>query len=215
MPNIMLKNVDNKKSQNEHITITKDDLFEVLTDENKASKDRDWIYKKKLLGLILDGEISLYKRKDKKEEEKIFNEIDLRVDDNPFLFGFTFFLSSISTFDYNWSYMRAQTEKLKEWLYIVNCFVSCMIENVEALVNSARREEDLELVFNDVFHFTFRDDKTSYSATVDWENFSKLGQVDKNSFFVTIIRQHTILAKLNVRYKDVPGVLLEVISNLS
>lgn len=188
---------------------TKDELFEDIqiipeeyvkeTSEGEKAH-RDFIYKLKALQFIFDMKLPPYDFK-KDNMDDIKNQIEVYVDGNEILFGYTFFLSSNTNFDYSWSYLRKQMDKYVDFIFSAYRFISYVIEDINAIKTDLQGNKDLHVEFNELFDVTFIDNKPYVKTIVCWENFYQINKV-KNGYYISVKIDKTTLLTYNRKYNN-------------
>ena len=173
---------------------TKVELFEdIQTIPEKCVKDtpegekarRDFRHKLKVLQAIFDMKLPTYIFK-KDNMEKIKEAIEL-------LFGYTFFLSSNTDFDYSWNYLRKQMDKYVDFFSDVHKFISYLLADIDEMKTEFSGNKDLHIVLNGLFNVKFIDDKPFVKTTLNWENFNQINKVKSGYYISAKIGKTTLL----------------------
>ena len=172
---------------------TKTELFEDIqaipeesektTPEGEKAR-RDYSYKLKVIQSVFCMKLPAYDfKKDNMEEIKKAIEVD--VDGNELMFGYTFFLSSNTNFDYSWNYLRKQIDKYIDFFSEAYKFISYVIEDINDMKTSLRGNKDLHIELNELFDVAFVDDKPFVKTIVCWENFYQINKV-KSGYYISV-----------------------------
>ena len=188
---------------------TKVELFEdIQSTPEECEKDtpegekvrRDYRHKLKVLQSIFDLKLPLYDfEKDNMEEIK--QAIEVYVEGDGFLFGYTFFLSSNISFDYTWNYLRKQMDKYIDFLSEAYKFISYVIVDINKMKTSLSGIEDLHIELNELFDVTFVDDKPFVKTIVCWENFYQINKV-KSGYYISVKIGKTTLLTCHREYSN-------------
>lgn len=188
---------------------TKDDLFEdIQTIPEEYAKEatekekvrRDFIYKLKVLQSIFYIKVPLYDFK-KDNINDIKEVLEVYVEEKELLYGYTFFLSSNTNFDYSWSYLRKQKDKYIDFLSEVYRFISHVLADINTMKTNLSGNQDLHIEFNGLFDVTFIDDKPFVKTIVHWENFYQINKV-KNGYYISVKIDKTTLLTYDRKYNN-------------
>ncbi|MEA4917273.1 hypothetical protein [Proteiniphilum sp.] len=182
----------------EDIQIIPEECVENTPEGNKAH--RDYGHKLKVLQSIFDMKLPLYDfEKDNMEEIK--EAIEVYVERNGFLFGYTFFLSSNTDFDYSWSYLRKQMDKYIDFFSEAYKFISYVVVDINTMKTSLSGNKDLHIELNELFDVTFVDDKPFIKTIVCWENFYQINKV-KSGYYISVKIGKTTLLTCYRKYSN-------------
>lgn len=180
---------------------TKTELFEdIQTTPEECVKDtpegerarRDFVHKLKVLQTIFGTKLPLYDF-EKDNMDDIKEALEVYVDGNELLFGYTFFLSSNTNFDYSWSYLRKQMDKYIDFFSGAYKFISYVLADINAMKIDLQGNENLHIEFNELFDVVFIDDKPFVKTIINWENFYQINNV-KNGYYISVkINKATLL----------------------
>lgn len=183
------------------ILYTKTELFEdIQTTPEECVKDtpegerarRDFVHKLKVLQTIFDTKLPLYDF-EKDNMDDIKEALEVYVDGNELLFGYTFFLSSNTNFDYSWNYLRKQMDKYIDFFSGAYKFISYVLADINAMKIDLQGNENLHIEFNELFDVVFIDDKPFVKTIINWENFYQINNV-KNGYYISVkINKATLL----------------------
>lgn len=161
---------------------------------------RDVKHKLKVLQFILYMKLPPYDF-DKNNTEDIKEAIEVYVDGDEFMFGYTFFLSSNKNFDYSWSYLRKQTDKYINFLLEAYRFISYVIFDINTLKPDICRMTDLHIELNELFAVKFIDDEPFVETTVHWNKFHQINNV-KNGYYLSVKKGEATLLTYHRKYSN-------------
>lgn len=134
------KKVEIVKAQ-ENVLYTKAEMFEDIqttleecatdTSENEKAR-RDFRHKLKVLQSIFDMNLPPYDFK-KDNMDDIKEVLEVYVDGNELLFGYTFFLSSNTNFDYSWNYLRKQMDRYVNFFSEAYKFINYVLADINTM----------------------------------------------------------------------------------
>lgn len=142
-----------------------------------------------------------------KIEVEIKEKIDLEIEGNESLFGYTFFVSLNSNFDYSWNYMRKHIEIYKDFLYSTYKFISYVIYDINLMKSKLDIDHDLHIEFNELFDVKFSEE-IPVKTKINWANFNKISKV-KNGYYISAKYDETILFTIFREYNDKPYSFIE------
>lgn len=183
------------------VLYTKTELFEdIQTTPEECVKDtpegerarRNFVHKLKVLQTIFDTKLPLYDF-EKDNMDDIKEALEVYVDGNELLFGYTFFLSSNTNFDYSWNYLRKQMDKYIDFFSGAYKFISYVLADINAMKIDLQGNENLHIEFNELFDVVFIDDKPFVKTIINWKNFYQINNV-KNGYYISVkINEATLL----------------------
>lgn len=179
------------------IEILREDIFQEpeTSSQNKTgtgNTKREYEHKLKVMQMLIELPLCI-DFADSKDEDKTRTAIELRVNNDALLSGFVFFLSNNVQFDYTWNYLRKKVDRYITFLLEAKKFMMAMIADINTIVCKLKGEEDIKILFNDIFEINITKDTPYVKAAVLWENFDRLMTV-KDGYYVTIKRGDTVLA---------------------
>lgn len=188
---------------------TKTELFEdIQTTPEECVKDtpegekarRDFVHKLKVLQTIFDMKLPPYDF-EKDNMDDIKEALEVYVDGNELLFGYTFFLSSNTNFDYSWNYLRKQMDKYVDFFSEAYKFISYVLVDINAMKINMQGNENLHIELNELFDVTFIDDKPFIKIIINWKNFYQINNV-KNGYYISIKIGKTTLLTCYRKYSN-------------
>lgn len=202
------KRVEIIKTQ-EVMLYTKDELFEDIQatpekctmDTPESEKARcDFRHKLKVIQSIFDMRLPLYDfEKDNMDDLK--EALEVYVDGNELLFGYTFFLSSNTNFDYSWNYLRKQMNKYVDSFSETYKFISYVLADINAMKANLSENKDLHIELNELFDVTFLDNNPFVKTIINWENFYQINKV-KNGYYISVKIGKTTLLTCYRKYSN-------------
>lgn len=173
------------------------------TDENANESDsnnraeREYQHKLIIMQMLIYFAAS-YRSEEYKDDDKLGNAIDIKVNNDELLSGYLFYVSQNPQFDYSWNYMRKRKMSYSKFLAEAVRFLKNVITDINVLMDKSRTYSGVHIVFDDIFDVAFTSDKPYVKASVFWENFHRVAVVKrcyqisvkiKDSLLVTGIRK--------------------------
>lgn len=118
-----------------------------------------------------------------KEDEKLWNAIEVKVNGDEILSGFLFFVSQNPQFDYSWNYLRKRENSYKEFLVEGIRFLGSVLVDTNMLARKPRTKKDVHVVMNDIIDISLTMEKPFVKASVLWENFHRIASVTRDYNF--------------------------------
>lgn len=198
-----------KKSIQDLVLYTKAELFEDIqavpeectkdTPEGEKSR-RDFRHKLKVLQSIFGMNLPLYDF-EKDNMDDIKEALEVYVNGNELLFGYTFFLSSNTNFDYSWGYLRKQMDKYVDFFSEAYRFISYVLADINIMKADLCGNKELHIELNELFDITFIDDKPFVKTIISWENFYQINKV-KNGYYISVKIGTTTLLTCYRKYSN-------------
>ena len=222
-----MENKKNKVNEEEKLPLyTMSMLFgDIQAEPNDSTKGsseddrvhREYVHKLKVIQMVFELKLTDFDLKNDNSEndnsEDIKREIEVQVEGNELLFGYTFFLSLNSRFDYSWNYLRKQTVRYMDFLYDVYKFTSSVVYDINLINSKISRYKDLHIEFNELFDVHFIDDAPYVKATINWKNFHQISKV-KNGYYVIAKYDKTILLTSLRKYNDKPDSFIGAVNQM-
>ena len=133
-----------------------------------------------------------YNDENHRDDEKLRNAIDVKVNNDFHLAGFAFFVSQNPQFDYSWNYLRKRENSYKEFLVEGIRFLHNALADINMLVGKPRLDKDVHVVMNDILDVSLLEEKPFVKASVLWENFQRLATI-KREYSLTVKNKECIL----------------------
>ena len=183
------------------ILYTKDDLlkdiyatFDECPDDISVgiNTERNARHFMKVIQSIFSMELPEYNfSKDNADEIK--EALELNVNNNIYLFGYTFFLSLNANFDYSWNYLRKQIDKYMKFLFEAYRFICYVVRDINIMRGGICKSEDLCISFNNLFDVKFIDDEPFVKTAINWRHFYQIGKVGSGYYISVNIGETTLL----------------------
>lgn len=146
-------------------------------DGEKAKRER--LHKLNVVQMLIDLAIN-NDDEGHQEDGKLRNAINVKVNGDVFLSSYIFYVSHNPQFDYSWNYLRKKENCYKEFLFEGINFLRNMLDDINMLADKPRNEQNIHVVFNDLFDVYLIDKKPFVKTEVLWENFPQLVLTRKN-----------------------------------
>ena len=169
------------------------------TDE-RAERERQ---SKLIVMQMLISLASAYCGKDYREDEKLKNAIETKVEGDELLSGFIFFVSQNQQFDFSWNNMRKRRAQYEEHLMDVVRFLSNVVEDINTAVSTERTEEELHIVFGNLIDVTLKNAEPAIMTNMLWENFHKMASVEKGYSISIKVNERVLVAGNRKKTADV------------
>lgn len=195
--------------EQELMLYTKIELLEdIQAVPEKCAKDtpegektrRDFMHKLKVLQSIFLMKLPPYDFK-KDNMDVIKEALEVYVHGDELLFGYTYFLSSNTNFDYSWNYLRKQMDKYVDFFFEAYRFISFVLRDIDDIKADLCGNKDLHIVFNELFDVTLIDDEPLVKTTVNWENFYQINKL-KNGYYISVKIDKTTLLTFYRKYSN-------------
>ena len=164
------------------------DEYETQSNE-KAKRERQ---SKLIVVQMLIDKANEYNDGAHRDDEKLRNAIDVKVNGDVYLSGYIFYISQNPQFDYSWNYLRKREDSYKEFLVEGVRFLENVLEDINMLVKRPRIGRDIHVVMNDIFDISLIGNAPFVRCSVLWENFHRLATV-KRVYNLTVKTKDCIL----------------------
>lgn len=158
---------------------------------DKAARERQ---SKLIVMQMLIDRANEYSNESHRDDGKLRNAIDVKVNNNVLLAGFIFFVSQNPQFDYSWNYLRKRENSYKEFLVEGIRFLNNVLEDINMLAGKPRTHKDVHIVMNDIIDVSLIGEKPFVKVSVMWENFHRLATVKKNYIFTVKTKECILVA---------------------
>ena len=156
---------------------------------DKAARERQ---SKLIVMQMLIDKSNEYNDDSHRDDEKLRNTIDVKVNNDVHLAGFIFFVSQNPQFDYSWNYLRKRENSYKEFLVEGIRFLASVLADANMLAGKPRTQKDVHVVMNDIIDISLTREKPFVKASVLWENFHRLAMLKRN-YHLTVKCKECIL----------------------
>ena len=157
--------------------------------DDKAARERQ---SKLIVMQMLIDKSNEYNDYSHRDDEKLRNAIDVKVNNDVHLTGFIFYISQNPQFDYSWNYLRKRESSYKEFLVESIRFLDNVLLDINMLARKTRTTKDVHVVMNDVIDVSLTEEKPFVKASVLWENFHRLAMLKRN-YHLTVKCKECIL----------------------
>lgn len=135
----------------------------------------------------------VYSSEEYKDDDKLRNAIDIKVNGDEMLSGYLFYISQNPQFDYSWNYMRKRKKSYSAFLAEAIRFLDSVLADIKMLVSKPRLYSDVHMVFDDFFDVALTSDKPYVRTRVLWENFHRVAMVKRN-YYIRVKIKDSLLA---------------------
>lgn len=158
---------------------------------DKAERERQ---SKLIVMQMLIDRANEYNNESHRDDEKLKNAIDVKINNDVHLAGFIFFISQNPQFDYSWNYLRKRENSYKEFLVEGIRFLDNVLVDINMLSGKSRPHKDVHVVMNDVIDVYLTGESPFVKASVLWENFHWLANVKRNYNFTVKTKDCILVA---------------------
>ena len=188
-----------------------DDIQEsvIINDEDaqtddKASRERQ--SKLIVLQMLIDR-ANEYNDESHRDDEKLRNAIDVKVNNDVHLAGFIFYISQNPQFDYSWNYLRKRESSYKEFLIEGIRFLDNVLSDINMLARKTGTTKDVHVVMNDIIDVSLTGEKPFVKASVLWENFHRIATVKRDYNFTVISKECILMAGRRKKASDAEKII--------
>ena len=168
-------------------------------DGDKAERERQ----SKLIVLqMMIEKANEYNDDSHRDDEKLRNAIDVKVNDDAHLAGFLFFVSQNLQFDYSWSYLRKRVNSYKVFLVEGIRFLSNVLADINMLARKPRTHKDVHVVMNEIFDVSLTGGEPFIRVSALWEKFQWLATVKREYSFTVKSKECILVAGKRKKAKD-------------
>lgn len=180
---------------------------------DKAVRERQ----SKLIVLqMLIGMANEYNNDSHRDDEKLRNAIDVKLNNDVHLAGFIFYISQNPQFDYSWNYLRKRENCYKEFLVEGIRFLDNVLADINMLIGKPRTHKEVHVVMNDIIDVFLIGEKPFVKASVLWENFHRLASIKRDYFFTVKSKECILIAGNRKKAVDAERLIdaaLDVLNN--
>ena len=180
---------------------------------DKAERERQ--SKLIVLQMLIDR-VNEYNNESHRDDEKLRNAIDVKVNNDVYLAGFIFYISQNPQFDYSWNYLRKRENCYKEFLVEGIRFLDNVLADINMLIGKPRTHKDVHVVMNDIIDVSLIGEKPFVKASVLWENFHHLASIKRDYYFTVKSKDCILIAGNRKKAADAEGLTdaaLDVLNN--
>lgn len=188
-----------------------DDIQEsvVINDEEAQSDDkasREQQSKLIVLQMLIDR-ANDYNDESHRDDEKLRNAIDVKVNNDVHLAGFIFYISQNPQFDYSWNYLRKRESSYKEFLIEGIRFLDNVLSDINMLARKTGTTKDVHVVMNDIIDVSLTGEKPFVKASVLWENFHRIATVKRDYNFTVKSKECILMAGRRKKTSDAEKII--------
>lgn len=180
---------------------------------DKAERERQ--SKLIVLQMLID-KANEYNDEGHRDDEKLRNAIDVKVNNDVYLAGFIFFISQNPQFDYSWNYLRKRGNSYKEFLVEGIRFLDNVLADINMLAGKSRTHKDVHVVMNDIIDVSLIGEKPFVKACVLWENFHRMASIKRDYNFTVKTKECILIAGKRKQTADAERLIdaaLDVLNN--
>lgn len=156
---------------------------------NKA--EREWQSGLIVMQMLVVNAIE-YNDENYRDDDKLRNAIDVKINNDSHLLGYIFFVSRNPQFDYSWNYLRKRVNSYKEFLVEGIRFLDNVLADINMLVGKPRTYKGIHVVFDDIIDVFLIEGKPYVKVCVLWKNFHRIVSV-KREYNITVKSNECIL----------------------
>lgn len=172
--------------------------------DDKASRERQ--SKLIVLQMLIDR-ANEYNDESHRDDEKLRNAIDVKVNNDVHLAGFIFYISQNPQFDYSWNYLRKRESSYKEFLIEGIRFLDNVLSDINMLARKTGTTKDVHVVMNDIIDVSLTGEKPFVKASVLWENFHRLATVKRDYNFTVKSKECILMAGRRKKTSDAEKII--------
>lgn len=136
------------------------------------------------------------------------DKIERLIDEDVYLFSYTFFLSSIPSYNYTWTYQRQTIDRFIEFIQQACRFIHYVVADIKVIQSHYCINEKISIEFHDLLEVEFGKDSTVKTAMI-WENFHRIADV-KRGYYISIKCEDTRVRTKYMTYDDHEGEILKL-----
>ncbi len=188
-----------------------DDIQEsvIINDEDAQTDDkasREQQSKLIVLQMLIDR-ANEYNDESHRDDEKLRNAIDVKVNNDVHLAGFIFYISQNPQFDYSWNYLRKRESSYKEFLIEGIRFLDNVLSDINMLARKTGTTKDVHVVMNDIIDVSLTGEKPFVKASVLWENFHRIATVKRDYNFTVKSKECILVAGRRKKTSDAEKII--------
>ena len=188
-----------------------DDIQEsvIINDEDAQTDDkasREQQSKLIVLQMLIDR-ANEYNDESHRDDEKLRNAIDVKVNNDVHLAGFIFYISQNPQFDYSWNYLRKRESSYKEFLIEGIRFLDNVLSDINMLARKTGTTKDVHVVVNDIIDVSLTGEKPFVKASVLWENFHRIATVKRDYNFTVKSKECILVAGRRKKTSDAEKII--------
>ena len=131
--------------------------------------------------------------------EIIRSKIEQQLEADTYLFGYTFFLSSNTDYDYTWTYHLQKENKYVDFIHNACLFLLYVLKDIDFIHREYEVNNNVSLVFSDILEVTFIKTEPVAKTKLIWENFNQITRIQKG-YYVAIKHETANIATKYVSF---------------
>lgn len=128
------------------------------------------------------------------------DKIEQEVEEDKNLFSYTFFLSSIPSYNYTWTYQRQTIDRFIEFIYQACRFIHYVVTDIKVIQSNYSINGKISIKFHDLFEVKFGENPAA-TAIMIWDNFHRIADV-KRGYYISIKCEDTRVRTKYMTYDD-------------
>jgi len=180
---------------------------------DKAERERQ---SKLIVFQMLIDRANEYNDESHRDDEKLRNAIDVKINNDVHLAGFIFFISQNPQFDYSWNYLRKRENSYKEFLVEGIRFLDNVLADINMLTGKSRTHKDVHVVMNDIIDVSLIGEKPFVKVSVLWEHFHRMASIKRDYNFTVKSKECILIAGKRKKAADAEKLIdaaLDVVNN--
>ena len=171
---------------------------------DKAERERQ---SKLIVIQMLIDKANEYNDESYRNDERLRNVIDVKVNGDEYLSGFIFYLSQNPQFDYSWNYLRKRESSYKEFLIEGIRFLDNVLSDINMLARKTGTTKDVHVVMNDIIDVSLTGEMPFVKASVLWEIFHRIATVKRDYNFTVKSKECILMAGRRKKTSDVEKII--------
>lgn len=177
------------------------DIYKNQEERSKVAPDQcaQDIYKLKVFNFLCSLKVVQYKDGSSYPEINQ-DDIEQLIEKDACLFSYTFFLSSIPSYNYTWTYQRQTIDRFIEFIWGACQFIHYVVTDIKVIQSHYCINEKISIEFHDLLEVKFGKDSTAKTIMI-WENFHRIADV-KRGYYISIKCEDTRVRTKYMTYED-------------
>jgi hypothetical protein len=181
--------------------------------ETKDRAERESQHKLVVLQMLIYFAAS-YRSEEYKDDDKLGNAIDIKVNGEELLSGFLFYVSQNPQFDYSWNYMRKKKKNYSKFLVEAVRYFNNMITDLNMISSKTRTVSDVHIVFDDIFDVALIKEMPYVKARVLWENFNRMAASKRDYYISVKIKESLLVAGIRKEPSDAEKIIDDALDKI-
>ena len=137
-----------------------------------------------------------------RNDDKLRNVIEVKVNNDVYLAGYIFFISQNVQFDYSWNYLRKRENSYKEFLVKGIRFLENVLVDINMLIGKPRTHKDVHVVMHDIIDVSMTGERPYVRVGVLWENFHRIATIKRDYIFAVKSKECILVAGMRKEPTD-------------